>query len=65
MYNRNLVFKEAFMSKDKTEITTVEVKCPLCDHTEIVYIPKEEIPSCPEHKVKMIIKEILEEGKSC
>ena len=53
------------MSSEKEKITTVEVKCPLCDHTEIVYIPKEEIPECPIHRIKMIIKEVLEEGKSC
>ncbi|MGE4267801.1 MAG: hypothetical protein AB7F25_10230 [Deferribacterales bacterium] len=50
---------------EKEKVTTVEVKCPLCDHTQIVYIPKEEIPLCPIHKKKMIIKELLEEGKSC
>lgn len=59
------MFKEVPMSSKGEEVTTLEVKCPLCDHTEIVYIPKEEIPDCPVHKVKMIIKEILEEGKSC
>jgi hypothetical protein len=52
------------MSKDR-DVTVVEVKCPLCDHTEIVYIPKEDIPECPIHRVKMNIHEILEEGKSC
>lgn len=53
------------MASEKQKITTVEVKCPLCDHTQIVYIPREEIPECPVHKVKMMIKEVLEEGKSC
>ena len=50
--------KEDIMASDKEEVTTVEVKCPLCDHTEIVYIPKEDIPQCPEHRIKMIINEI-------
>jgi len=53
------------MSSKREEVTMVEVKCPKCDHTQIVYIPKEEIPECPIHRVKMNIHEILEEGKSC
>lgn len=53
------------MSSEKEEVTMVEVKCPQCDHTQIVYIPKEEIPLCPVHRIKMNIHEILEEGKSC
>jgi len=52
------------MGSSDEKLTMVEVKCPRCDHTEIVYIPKEEIPKCPIHREEMIIKEILEEGKS-
>ena len=48
--------------RDKAE--AVQVKCPICDHTEIIYIPKEEIPECPKCKVEMIICELLDEGKS-
>jgi ribosomal protein S27E len=48
--------------RDKAE--AVQVKCPICDHTEIIYIPKEEIPECPKCKVEMIIGELLDEGKS-
>jgi len=48
--------------RDKAE--AVQVKCPICDHTEIIYIPKEEIPECPKCKVEMIIRELLDEGKS-
>jgi len=40
--------------RDKAE--AIQVKCPLCDHTEIIYIPKEEIPRW--------IVELLDEGKS-
>ena len=42
----------------------VEVQCPRCKETQIVYIPKEPIPLCPVCKVRMVIKELLEEGKS-
>ena len=48
--------------RDKRE--PVEVKCPKCKRTQIVYIPKEEIPKCPDCKVQMNIEEILREGKS-
>jgi ribosomal protein S27E len=52
-------------SEDNEKLTMVQVKCPFCDHTEIIYVPKEHMPKCPEHDVKMNILEILEEGKSC
>lgn len=43
----------------------VEVVCPKCQRTQIVYLPKEEIPVCPDcKKVRMVVKEILTEGKS-
>ncbi len=42
----------------------VEVKCPSCHATQIVYLPREEIPKCPDCRVRMIINEVLEEGKS-
>lgn len=48
--------------RDKAE--AVQVKCPICDHTEIVYIPIEQIPKCPIHNVEMILSELLDEGKS-
>ena len=48
--------------RDKAE--AVQVKCPICDHTEIIYIPKEEIPRCPVDNVQMVICELLNEGKS-
>ncbi len=48
--------------RDKTE--AIQVKCPICDHTEIVYIPQEEIPRCPIDDVQMVICELLGEGKS-
>ncbi len=43
----------------------VEVVCPKCKHTEIIYMPREEIPVCPScRKGRMVIREILTEGKS-
>ncbi len=46
------------------KIQLIEVKCPKCQRTQIVRIPKEEIPICPDCKVQMIISEVLDEGKS-
>ena len=42
----------------------IEIKCPKCKHTEIIYLPDEEIPKCPECNIQMIISELLREGKS-
>ncbi len=42
----------------------VEIKCPKCKHTEIIYLPKEAMPKCPECKIQMIIQEVLREGKA-
>jgi phage FluMu protein Com len=46
------------------DILPLEVICPRCKFTEIVYIQKEDIPKCPNCKIQMVIKEILLEGKS-
>lgn len=46
------------------KIEAVEVVCPKCQRTEIVYLPKEPIPRCPKCRVEMVIKEVLEEGKA-
>ncbi len=48
--------------RDKTE--AVEVVCPRCKRTEIRYLPQETIPKCPECNLQMVIKELLDEGKS-
>ncbi len=42
----------------------VEVSCPMCRRTEIVYIPKEPIPACPDCRCPMVLRELLREGKS-
>ena len=42
----------------------VEVICPKCRDTRIVYFPKESMPTCPVCKVEMIVKEVLTEGNT-
>jgi ribosomal protein S27E len=48
----------------RQKIEPIEVGCPRCGHTEIIYRPKEEIPKCPECEIQMVIRELLREGKS-
>ena len=48
--------------RDKRE--AVQIKCPKCKRTQIIYIPDEEFPDCPDCKIQMIIEELLNEGKS-
>lgn len=48
----------------REESEPVEVKCPKCDHTQIIYLPKEEMPKCPKCNIRMVISELLDEGKS-
>ncbi|MCC7221880.1 MAG: hypothetical protein IT490_14260 [Candidatus Contendobacter sp.] len=50
------------MQRDKAE--PVQVQCPRCRHTEIIYIPIENMPHCPECGAEMVIRELLDEGKS-
>jgi len=42
----------------------VEIICPKCRHTEIIYLQKEDIPKCPNCDVRMVLREFLREGKS-
>jgi ribosomal protein S27E len=53
--------KEVIM---KEKVEAVEVKCPKCGRTQIIYLPKETLPKCPDCNVRMIISELLDEGKS-
>ena len=48
--------------KEKKE--ALEIICPRCNRTEIVYIPVQQIPKCPECKLQMVIRELMKEGKS-
>lgn len=49
------------MGKKRRE--AIEVVCPKCKRTEIVYVPLEEIPKCVDCNTQMVIREILTEGK--
>ncbi|SFM97614.1 hypothetical protein [Thermodesulforhabdus norvegica] len=50
--------------KVRDRLEAVEVQCPKCKNTKIIYIPKEAIPKCESCNVTMVIKELLDEGKS-
>lgn len=50
------------MDRGKNE--PVQVKCPRCKFTEIIYFPKQDVPNCPECGAGMMIAELLDEGKS-
>lgn len=42
----------------------VELICLKCRRTEILYVPAEEVPKCPNCNIRMTINEVLREGKS-
>jgi hypothetical protein len=46
------------------ETLPIEVLCPKCKLTEIIYLQKEDMPKCPKCKIRMGIREVLREGKS-
>ncbi|SHF85186.1 hypothetical protein SAMN02745206_02785 [Desulfacinum infernum DSM 9756] len=48
----------------REKVEAVEVMCPKCRETRIIYLPKEEIPTCPRCRVPMVIRELLNEGKA-
>ena len=48
----------------KEKLEAIEAVCPKCKDTRIVYIPKEEIPRCLKCDIQMVIRELLDEGKS-
>lgn len=49
--------------KNRYKHEAVEVHCPDCRRSQIVYLPAEKMPVCPVCKKPMIIKEVLTEGK--
>ncbi|MBU1001540.1 MAG: hypothetical protein KKE73_03345 [Proteobacteria bacterium] len=49
--------------KDRYKRVAVEVHCPIHKVTKVIYLPEEEMPTCPICKKPMIIKEVLSEGK--
>ncbi|MDM8523728.1 hypothetical protein QUF80_10190 [Desulfococcaceae bacterium HSG8] len=46
-----------------TKKEPVEVVCPKCKRTEIIYMPDEEVSKCRDCGVQMVIRELLREGK--
>ncbi len=50
--------------RDRFKKEPVEVICPRCRYTEIVYFPVEDLPVCPHCNIRMSISELLDEGKS-
>ncbi len=47
---------------DKKE--PVEVICPKCQHTQIIYLKREDISKRSECDIRMVMREFLREGKS-
>ncbi len=50
------------MSRGKKE--PIQVVCLKCRYTQIVYLPLDDLPLCPECGTRMVIQELLDEGKS-
>ena len=50
------------MSRVKKE--PIQVVCLKCRYTQIVYLPLDDLPLCPECGTRMVIQELLDEGKS-
>ena len=48
----------------REQLSGRQIECPKCKKTQIVYIPKEEIPKYPKCRVQMVIRELLDEGKA-
>ncbi|MBW1606629.1 MAG: hypothetical protein JRJ74_00845, partial [Deltaproteobacteria bacterium] len=44
--------------KKSREGNAVELICLKCKRTEILYVPDEEVPKCPDCDVRMLIKEV-------
>ncbi len=49
---------------DHSRKEPVEVICPRCRYTEIIYLPVDDLPLCPKCNIRMSISELLDEGKS-
>jgi len=49
---------------DRSRREPVEVVCPKCRYSEIIYLPVTDLPVCPKCKIRMSISELLDEGKS-
>jgi phage FluMu protein Com len=49
--------------RDRYKRAFVEVICPKCKQAKIICLPEEEIPQCEFCKIRMVLKEVLTEGK--
>ena len=49
---------------DRGNKEPVELICPKCRYTQIVYLPVADLPRCPKCNTQMSISELLDEGKS-
>jgi hypothetical protein len=49
---------------ERGENEPAEVLCPFCKVTAIIYLPVEDLPKCPECGRRMVIRELLDEGKA-
>ena len=62
---KETTMKDENKSKYKRhEGSAVELICLKCRRTEILYVPAEEVPKCPDCDIRMTINEVLTEGKS-
>lgn len=52
------------IQKDRSKKEAIEVICPKCRYTEIVYLPIDDLPLCPKCNIPMLVSELLDEGKS-
>lgn len=50
------------MGRERKE--PIQVICPRCRLTEIIYLPCDDLPKCPDCNIPMVIAELLDEGKS-
>jgi hypothetical protein len=56
--------KTEMENNDRSKPEPVEVICPRCRLTKIVYLPVDDLPLCPKCNIRMSINELLDEGKS-
>ncbi len=41
----------------------IEIICPKCKRTQILDLAKEDMPKCDTCAIRMVLKEVLREGK--
>jgi len=42
----------------------IEIICPKCKCTQIINLANEEMPKCSKCAIRMVVKEVLREGKA-